>query len=300
LALFFVYAPHRQPQKAPSLTNHPHAHPLVLCRFGLDPTAVRLGWHVSHTTAAGPRGTTQLFYEVQVHAAAAPTTAPPVWASSKTASADMQLVVGPSALKDGTAYTWKVRVWLSNDPTTPTAWGCGTGGTPAPFETAPTAAVFPGAASWIGGGGQLRLKNGLKLPAGTVAKARAYVTGVGAFYFYINGERVGVNVMDPPQTVYSKTVLYTTFDVTSLLLVGAVNDVGAIIGNYKWGHGARFRLCVTGESARGVLLGFTMLLGLKVGHAWDPTIASRASIRLPLSSCEYHRKTEGTPINGAT
>ena len=46
----------------------------------------------------------------------------------------------------------------------------------------------------------------------------------------------GINVMDPPQTVYSKTVLYTTFDITSLLNAGAVNDVGALLGNYKWGY----------------------------------------------------------------
>lgn len=173
-------------------------HPCLSCRpdstrFGLDAAAVRLGWYVvdDAATPSSARGDVQVFYEVAIGEAAAPASAPPAWTSSKTPSAEMQLVVPAAYLKEGTAYTWKVRVWLKSSPTTPTAWGCGTGGNPAPFETAPPTATFPGSAGWIGGGGQLRLKNGLSVPAGTIAKARAYVTGVGAFYFYINGQRVG-------------------------------------------------------------------------------------------------------------
>ena len=33
-----------------------------------------------------------------------------------------------------------------------------------------------------------------------------------------------------------QTVLYTTFDVTGLLVPGAVNHVGALLGTYKWGY----------------------------------------------------------------
>ena len=39
--------------------------------------------------------------------------------------------------------------------------------------------------------------------------------------------QVGDHIMDPPQTVYSKTVLYSTFDVSSLLAPGKVNHIGA-------------------------------------------------------------------------
>jgi len=71
------------------------------------------------------------------------------------------------------------------------------------FETAPAPAVFPGSSVWIGGGGQLRATKGLPLPIGKraagVVEARAYVAGVGAFYLFVNGERVGGNLMDPPQ-----------------------------------------------------------------------------------------------------
>jgi len=57
-----------------------------------------------------------------------------------------------------------------------------------------------------------------------------YVTGVGSFYFFVNGNKVSDHVMDPPQTVYSKTVLYSTFDIASMLKPGADNTFGALLG----------------------------------------------------------------------
>jgi hypothetical protein len=128
----------------------------------------------------------------------------------------------------GESYTWSAQIYLSTSSSTVAA-SC-----TAAFDIAPAASVFPGNAQWIGGGGQVR-SNPLSLPAGTVARARAYVTGVGSFYLYVNGVKVGKNIMDPPQTVYSKTILYSTFDVASLLKPGA-NYVGAFLGTYKWGY----------------------------------------------------------------
>ena len=40
--------------------------------------------------------------------------------------------------------------------------------------------------------------------------------------------------MDPPQSVYSKRMLYQTFDIGALLKPGH-NSVDALLGNYKWG-----------------------------------------------------------------
>ena len=49
--------------------------------------------------------------------------------------------------------------------------------------------------------------------------------------------RVGRNVMDPPQSVYSRRVYFSTFDIAPLLRApGQRNDVGAVLGNYKWGY----------------------------------------------------------------
>jgi hypothetical protein len=59
---------------------------------------------------------------------------------------------------------------------------------------------------------------------------------LGAFYLYLNGKRVSDNVMDPPQTSYSRRVAYVSYDVTDMMQAGT-NVMGAVLGNVKWGYG---------------------------------------------------------------
>jgi alpha-L-rhamnosidase len=63
-----------------------------------------------------------------------------------------------------------------------------------------------------------------------VARARAYVTGLGYYELRLNGERVGDHLLDPGWTTYSKRVLYSTYDVGRHLKRGA-NAVGLVVGN---------------------------------------------------------------------
>lgn len=61
--------------------------------------------------------------------------------------------------------------------------------------------------------------------AAQVKKATAYVAGFGLYELFINGQKVGGNlVLMPVPTDYRKTILYNTYDVTSLLV--AHNAVG--------------------------------------------------------------------------
>jgi alpha-L-rhamnosidase len=62
-----------------------------------------------------------------------------------------------------------------------------------------------------------------------IASARAYVSGLGYNKVYINGKRIGDRELDPGFTVYHKTVLYSTYDVTGALHGGA-NAVGVSLG----------------------------------------------------------------------
>lgn len=59
-----------------------------------------------------------------------------------------------------------------------------------------------------------------------IASARLYVTGQGVYEVEINGRRVGDEVLAPGWTSYDHRLLYSTFDVTGLLLDGE-NTVGA-------------------------------------------------------------------------
>jgi alpha-L-rhamnosidase len=65
-----------------------------------------------------------------------------------------------------------------------------------------------------------------------VKQARLYVTALGSYSFFINGARVGDDVLTPDFTDYTKRVLYQTYDVTKMLATGQ-NAVGAILG-YGW------------------------------------------------------------------
>lgn len=62
-----------------------------------------------------------------------------------------------------------------------------------------------------------------------IASARAYVTSLGLYQLYINGNRVGDQLFTPGFTSYKKRIQYQTYDITGLLL--NKNAVGAIVGD---------------------------------------------------------------------
>ena len=62
-----------------------------------------------------------------------------------------------------------------------------------------------------------------------IAHATVYVSGLGQYDLFINGQRVGDDVMQPGWTDYKKTVLYNRYNVTSLLH-GGQNAIGVMLG----------------------------------------------------------------------
>lgn len=69
-----------------------------------------------------------------------------------------------------------------------------------------------------------------------VERARAYVTALGAYEMFINGRRVGRDLLTPGFTQFEKRLQYQTYDVTDLLASGK-NAVGAILGAGWFGSG---------------------------------------------------------------
>jgi alpha-L-rhamnosidase len=81
-----------------------------------------------------------------------------------------------------------------------------------------------------------------------VKSAYVYVTGLGYYELYLNGEKVGDHVLDPSLTDYRKRVLYSTYDITEQVKNG-INVTGILLGNgawrlrkvedrYSWGNGS--------------------------------------------------------------
>ncbi|HEY3863805.1 MAG TPA: family 78 glycoside hydrolase catalytic domain [Verrucomicrobiae bacterium] len=87
-----------------------------------------------------------------------------------------------------------------------------------------------------------------------IASARAYASGLGCCELYLNGHRVGDQVLDPGWTSYGKRVLYSVYDVTGLVKNGR-NAAGIMLGNgwfnplplAFWGHLQIGQSLTTGE-----------------------------------------------------
>lgn len=67
-----------------------------------------------------------------------------------------------------------------------------------------------------------------------VKTAKAFISGIGYFELFINGNRVGDHVLDPGWTNYKKTILYVTHDVTKFFRQGP-NAIGVMLGRGNYG-----------------------------------------------------------------
>src|SRR4051794_27183574 len=80
----------------------------------------------------------------------------------------------------------------------------------------------------------------LELP-GDVTSARLYSTAHGIYEAFLNGRRVGDQVLTPGWTAYAERLRYQTYDVTDLVREGA-NELEVLLGNgwfrgrLGWGH----------------------------------------------------------------
>lgn len=67
-----------------------------------------------------------------------------------------------------------------------------------------------------------------------IESARLYVSAFGSYRMFLNGKRVGTDVLTPEFTNYNKRVIYQTYDVTELLSKGE-NAVGSLLGDGWFG-----------------------------------------------------------------
>jgi alpha-L-rhamnosidase len=139
-----------------------------------------------------------------------------LWDSGKVESSrTIGIEYAGKPLQPGQRVGWKVRVW---DDKGPSEWSA-----PATFEMA----IADWQAMWISGKTLFRKQFALDK---RVARARAYVSGLGYYELQLNGKRVGDHMLDPGWTTYSKRVLYSTYDITALLKAGP-NSLRAMVGN---------------------------------------------------------------------
>ena len=139
-------------------------------------------------------------------------------------------VLCDAPLKSETRYFWRVTVWDENggETTSGAAW----------FETA-LCRPSDWHASYIGMGSRYKSDWGVLLRTEQhvkpgVARAKAYICGLGYYELYINGQKVGDRMLDTAQTEYEQKVFYATYDVTGMLNAGD-NAFGIMLGD-GWYH----------------------------------------------------------------
>jgi len=237
------------------------------CEYLVNPAVIdvlspRLSW--INNAAPGVRGQVQTAYQVRVASSPRMLDKPDMWDSEKVESDESILrEYEGKTLESRQDYWWQVRVWdrdgNPSDWSEPASWSMGL--------------LDPGEwkASWIGApwqGEEPMPKNRGYNPAGNlnptpppapllrksfiinkkIASARAYVTGLGFFELYLNGQKISGDVLVPNLTLYGKRpqlennyiivpdnfseyrVLYLAYDIKDMLRKGE-NVIGAILGN---------------------------------------------------------------------
>lgn len=186
--------------------------------LGIDVRQPRFSWVLQHSE----RGQLQTAYQVLVASSSSlldPGKAD-LWDSGKIVSDNStQVVYAGKPLASGMTYYWRVRTWDKGDRPSPLS-------ATAQFDTA-FLSPSDWKAQWIGGGDLLRREFQI---AGGIRRARIYVSAVGYYEVHLNGEKVGINVLDPGWTTFDKRNLYSTYDVTSQLRQGG-NALGVMLGH---------------------------------------------------------------------
>ncbi|MBK1826585.1 family 78 glycoside hydrolase catalytic domain [Haloferula rosea] len=222
----------------------------------LDTATPRLSWKL-RPVDPNARDISQTAYQVLVASSAERLAEDKgdLWDSGRVKSSQSILVpYGGSPLESRQRAFWKVRVWDQDKQ--PGDWSA-----PASWEMALLEASDWEGSQWIGHADDTRksehsareqiqekkkfdafpsplLRKEVALDK-EVRSARAYVSGVGYFELYINGSKVGENLLDPGQTNYNKHTLYVTHDITKHLTSGT-NALGIWLGNGFYGQNLAF------------------------------------------------------------
>jgi alpha-L-rhamnosidase len=203
---------------------------------GIDIVAPRLSWEI----ASKAHGIVQTSYQILVASSSEKllNNEGDIWNPGKIQSnQSIQIPYSGKPLISNAKYFWKVKITTNKGEC---EWS-----EPATFSTGLLQPV-DWKAKWIGldklfPGDSMVMHSRLAAryfrkefsSKKLVKKATANISGLGLYEFYINGKRIGNDVLAPSPTDYEKSVKYNTYDITSNLVQGQ-NAIGVILGNGRY------------------------------------------------------------------
>jgi alpha-L-rhamnosidase len=203
---------------------------------GIDVLKPRLSWVIQ----SAERNIEQVAYQVLV--ASSPEklagNKADIWNSGKVRSSQsVHVPYAGKTLPGRTACYWKVKVWTNKGET---------GWSETAFWSMGLLQSTDWQAKWIGLDKSFAwdsVTQWSRLSAryfrkpftvnASIKKATAYIVGLGLYELYVNGKKIGDQVLAPAPTDYTKTVFYNTHDVTRQLQQGN-NTVGVVLGNGRF------------------------------------------------------------------
>lgn len=207
------------------------------CPAGLDIAVPRFGWQI----VSDRNNVVQEYYRIIV--ASSPEILAgdtgDVWDSGTVRSDSSQWVAfkAAAALKPNRRYWWKVTAGTNRGRTGWSEPACWSTGLLRPDNWQGRWIGLDSLMPWDSDRRHSRISSRYLRKTFTAAakpvRATVHISGLGLYTLYINGSRVGDDVLTPVPTDYTKTVAYDTYDITRMLHGGS-NAVGVVLagGHY--------------------------------------------------------------------
>ena len=212
------------------------------CEYKTNPLGVDiLKPHLSWILESEQRGITQSGYQIFVSSTRQKLdeNVPDIWDSKKVSSNNSgQIIFDGKPLESNKEYYWKVKVWDQNGGThtsQPAFWSTGL------IHDSDWKAKWIGLERAVGDDQPDRphtilsaryLRHEFNIEK-KVKSAAAFICGLGLFELYVNGEKIGSQVLAPALSEYNKRAFYMTFDILKYLQTDK-NAVGVVLGNGRF------------------------------------------------------------------
>lgn len=194
---------------------------------GVDVARPQLSWILE----SPERGQSQSAYQILVATspAALAEGSADLWDSGKVESQQTgHIEYAGRPLASHQRCYWKVRVWDQDDR--PSAWGSTTAWSMGFLNPDEWHASWVSSARTAINSGPLPIFRREFTVTRKVRRATVYICGLGFFELYLNGQKIGNDVLEPGWTNYRRNALYMTYDVDKLVRPGA-NALGVMVGN---------------------------------------------------------------------